>query len=434
MGSAMKTPALIVIAVLTLATTSFAVDPPPDGGYPNGNTAEGEGALFSLNVTSGSGLNTAVGYHALYSSIDGSTNTAIGAYTLENTTWGFRNTAVGYLAMASNVGGFLNTAVGEEALAFNVSGNDNTAVGQEALWQNTASFNTAVGAGALLENTDGDNNTALGSSALRLNFSGHHNTAVGSGALYVSQGSKNTAVGSNALYVNQFSTANENTAVGYNCLRNNKHGINNTAVGSNALSTNANGANNIAVGQSAGSQCNLSDNILIGHPGIQNESGAIHLGAIGTQTSTFIAGVNGTTVANGVAVMVDTNGRLGTIISSARYKDNIQPMEKSSEAILSLKPVTFHYKKALDPDAIPQFGLVAEDVAKVDPDLVARDEEGKPYTVRYDAVNAMLLNEFLKEHKTVEKQADKIQRLESALTQQAAQLQELTARLTAKGL
>src|SRR5205814_6573041 len=108
------------------------------------------------------------------------------------------------------------------------------------------------------------------------------------------------------------------------------------------------------------------------------------------------------TVPSGVGVIVGSNGQLGTVVSSARFKDAIQPMDKASEAILALKPVTFRYKKDLDPDGIPQFGLVAEDVQKINPDLVARDEQGKPYTVRYEAVNAMLLNEFLKEHQTVQ--------------------------------
>jgi len=153
-------------------------------------------------------------------------------------------------------------------------------------------------------------------------------------------------------------------------------------------------------------------------------------------------------VASGVGVVVDSDGHLGTMTSSARFKDNIHPMAKSSEAILSLKPMTFRYKKELDPKAIPQFGLVAEDVAKVDPDLVARDDEGKPYTVRYEAVNAMLLNEFLKEHSKVEdqgrtveaqankmeEQAKKISELESALKQQSEQMRDFAARLEANGL
>src|SRR4029077_3895011 len=139
-----------------------------------------------------------------------------------------------------------------------------------------------------------------------------------------------------------------------------------------------------------------------------------------------VAGISGVTVAGGVGVVIDANGQLGTMTSSGRYKEKIEPMGEASDKLLSLRPVKFRYKKNLDPEAIPQFGLVAEDVAKVDPDLVAKDDEGKPYTVRYEAVNAMLLNEFLKAHKKIEEQANKIERLESALSQQATQLQEVT--------
>jgi len=146
-----------------------------------------------------------------------------------------------------------------------------------------------------------------------------------------------------------------------------------------------------------------SNNIDIGNLGVASESRTIRIGKSGTQIKTFIAGINGATVAGGVGVIVGSNGQLGTVVSSARFKDGIKPMDKASEAILSLQPVTFRYKHELDPNGIPQFGLVAEQVEKVNPDLVARDAQGKPYTVRYEAVNAMLLNEFLKEHKKVEK-------------------------------
>jgi hypothetical protein len=122
-------------------------------------------------------------------------------------------------------------------------------------------------------------------------------------------------------------------------------------------------------------------------------------------------------VARGVGVIIDTNGHLGTVVSSARFKDAIKPMDKASEAILALQPVTFRYKHELDPEGIPQFGLVAEEVEKVNPDLVARDDQGKAYTVRYEAVNAMLLNEFLKEHRKVEEQGRKEQELEATIAQ-----------------
>src|SRR5262249_31157238 len=167
----------------------------------------------------------------------------------------------------------------------------------------------------------------------------------------------------------------------------------------------------------------------IGNNGVPGDAKKIRIGINGVQKNTYIGGIFGVTVPTGVAVLVDNSGHLGTTTSSARFKEAIKPMDKTSEAILSLKPVTFHYKKDLDPDSIPQFGLVAEEVAKVNPYLVARDDEGKPYTVRYEAVNAMLLNEFLKEHRKVEQEALKnrqqeatISELRSALAQQQAEI------------
>src|SRR5205823_604456 len=184
----------------------------------------------------------------------------------------------------------------------------------------------------------------------------------------------------------------------------------NTAIGAGALDAllDANTANyNIAVGLGAGSSLVAgNNNIYIGNVGVGAESGSIRIGTSGnesqTQTKTFIAGIRGATVPTGVAVIVGSNGRLGTTTSSGRFKEAIQPMDKTSEAILALKPVTFRYKHELDPDGIPQFGLVAEQVEKVNPELIVRDEDGKVNTVRYEAVNAMLLNEFLKEHRKVE--------------------------------
>jgi uncharacterized coiled-coil protein SlyX len=175
-----------------------------------------------------------------------------------------------------------------------------------------------------------------------------------------------------------------------------------------------------------------SNNIDIGNPGRSHEFFTIHIG--NQQTNTYVAGISGVTVAGGVGVIIDTEGHLGTMTSSERFKDEIKPMDKASEAILALRPVTFHYKHELDPEGIPQFGLVAEEVAKINPDLVARDEQGKPYTVRYEAVNAMLLNEFLKEHRTVQEQEATIAQLKSAVARQEAttahqqkQIEALTA-------
>jgi len=251
--------------------------------------------------------------------------------------------------------------------------NGNTALGEDALLNSLGFDNTAVGFNALLSNTTGIANTATGDGALFRNTSGSNNAALGFHALYFNtMGSENTAIGDSALQ-------------------------NNT------------GSNNIAVGPNAGSNLTTGSlNIDIGNAGVAGESRRIRIGTAGTQTATFIAGISGVTVPGGVGVIVGTNGRLGTVVSSARYKAGIKPMDKTSEAILALQPVTFRYKQELDPDGIPQFGLVAEQVEKVNPDLVARDDQGKPYTVRYEAVNAMLLNEFLKEHRKVEAQSSRI--------------------------
>jgi hypothetical protein len=206
------------------------------------------------------------------------------------------------------------------------------------------------------------------------------------------------------------------------------------AVGLNALINNKTGSNNVALGLKAGSALTTgNNNIDIGANVLGNagESNAIRIGKQGIQNKAFIGGIRGVTVASGVGVIVATNGQLGTVLSSGRFKEAIKPMDKSSEAILALKPVTFRYKKDLDPDRIPQFGLVAEEVEKVNPDLVARDEDGKVNTVRYEAVNAMLLNEFLKEHRKVEEQGATIAKQQKQIEALTAGLQKVTARVEA---
>ena len=215
----------------------------------------------------------------------------------------------------------------------------------------------------------------------------------------------------------------------------NTTGSNNTAIGQNALKSNTTGKSNIAIGSNAGVSLTTGDNnIDIFDRGIPGESNTIRIGKQGTQTNTYLAGISGVTVADGIGVVIDSTGHLGTVTSSARYKKNIEPMNDASEKILSLHPVRFRYKEELDPQGIAQFGLLAEDVAKVDPDLVAKDGEGKPYTVRYEAVNAMLLNEFLKEHKRAEAQAKKVEDQANKIERLEAALQEMTTRLTVKGL
>ena len=278
--------------------------------------------------------------------------------------------------------------------------NDNTVLGDDALLNNIGSANTATGFQALFSNTTGNENTAVGWRALQGNTIGVANTAVGTNALQGGgTGDGNTVLGESAL--GNWTTASRNTAVGLEALLNN-----------------SSGNSNIAVGDSAGANLTTGDNnIDIGNEGVAGESDTIRIGTQGTQTRTFIAGIAGAAV-TGRPVMINANGKLGTPPSSARFKDEIKPMDKASEAILALKPVTFRYKEEIDAESTPQFGLIAEDVEKVNPALVARDKQGKPYTVRYEAVNAMLLNEFLKEHCKVQEQEATIAELKSIAAKQ----------------
>jgi hypothetical protein len=322
--------------------------------------------------------------------------------------------------------------------------NNNTVQGDDALISLTTAFgNTAIGFQALLNNTSGSFNTATGNSALLNNTSGSFNTAVGHALGFNTTGNFNTAVGDVALAEN--TTGISNTAIGTSALFSLTTGNMNTAIGVEALSSARGGSSNIAVGFGAGENIKGgSYNIDIGNSGTRTDADTIRIGTATIQTATYIAGISGATVPTGVAVIVDSTGHLGTTTSSERFKEAVKPMDKASEAILALKPVTFRYKKELDPAGIQQFGLVAEQVEKVNPDLVARDADGKPYTVCYEAVNAMLLNEFLKEHGKVEKleatvaqQQKALQAAIAALKQtvtaqlnrQAAEIQKLTTRL-----
>jgi len=300
--------------------------------------------------------------------------------------------------------------------------NDSTFLGDDALVNNTGTDNVAVGNTALSSNTTGVNNTATGDDALTANLTGFNNTGIGWHAMDSNTiGVKNTGIGCDGLSGN--TTGSNNTSVGTRSLVKNTTGNSNVAVGIQAGENNVNGSNNVLLGSNAGRNLTSgSNNIEIGNPGVAGESNTIRIGQVGTTTAAFIAGISGTVVTGGATVMVNSNGQLGTIISSERFKDAIEPMDKASESIFALKPVTFRYKHELDPHAIPQFGLVAEQVEKVNPDLVARDEQGKPYTVRYEAVNAMLLNEFLKEH-------SKVQKLEATAVEQQKTIEALTASL-----
>jgi hypothetical protein len=435
--------ALFALACFALAPQARAVFPPPDGGYPGQNTAEGDSALFSL--TTGVS-NTAIGFNALFSNGGGFGNTAVGSSALRGNTFGIDNTAVGAAALGSNTNGFgnvavgfsalllstadENTAVGFGALGLNTIGNANVALGFYVLGSNTTGYgNTATGFDALITNSTGSNNTANGAFVLSSNTIGDANTATGFDALGGNiTGNNNTANGFQALASNR--AGNSNTASGVLALSDNTGGDNNTAIGHSALLSNTTGSFNIALGAEAGGNLTTeSDNIDIANRGVAGEANTIRIGTREKHTNAFIAGINGVTIAGGVGVIIDAKGHLGTIVSSKRFKDAIKPMDKASEAILALKPVTFRYKHELDPEGMPQFGLVAEEVEKVNPNLVARDDTGKTYAVRYEAVNAMLLNEFLKEHKTVQDQGATIARLEKQIDALTAGLQRMSAQL-----
>ena len=346
------------LSFLGLSSMAHAVSPPPDGGYAGSNTAEGQNALFSL--TTGT-YNTAVGWFSLESLTTGSFSTGVGAGTLVLNT-GSENTAVGTAALLSNTTGGSNTANGAFALVSNSTGGSNTAIGDRALE----------------ENTNGCCNVATGAFALSSNISGAANTANGYNALSRSTASNNTAVGESAL-------ANDNT------------GASNTAIGDAAGLNQTTGSNNVYIGA--------------GINGVAGENDACRIGSI-----------YGATITSGTEVFINSDNRLGTLTSSKRFKQNIRPTSGASEGLYELQPVKFQYKREIDPGGRWQFGLVAEDVEKVNPDLVVRDKEGKPYSVRYDQVNAMLLNEFLKEHRKVES-------LEQAMAEQQKQIKALTASL-----
>jgi hypothetical protein len=300
---------------------------------------------------------------------------------------------------------------------------------EQKLFPTKEEYNTANGHLALAFNTEGSLNTAIGASALLFNTTGSNNVAVGFAALssnstFGSDTDSSVAVGYQALLLsNNLST--DNNAVGHQALRSNTMGGFNNAFGWHALNKNTSGFLNTAIGDGAGSeQPNGSSNVYIGAgmSGIAGESNACYIASIFNQTST-----------NGVAVLINSNNKLGTMTSSKRFKEDIKPMDKSSEALFALKPVSFHYKKEIDPEGISQLGLVAEDVEKVNPDLVVRDKEGKPYSVRYEQVNAMLLNEFLKEHRKVQEQEATIAQqrndFEATTTELKRELESVVARL-----
>jgi hypothetical protein len=281
--------------------------------------------------------------------------------------------------------------------------------------------NTFLGDNALIANTTGTDNTATGAGALSSNTTGGLNTATGFQALHSETTAKgNTADGDLALYSN--TTADYNTAVGNGALYHDTTGYGNTAMGQQAGGSLTTGYYNTVIGNEAGSNLTTGNyNIDIGNSGVAGDGNTIRIGDSDDQTAIFIAGIYGVNEGGTpLAVYINSSGQLGTVSSSRRFKKDIKPMDQTSQAILALKPVTFHYKS--DPSGTAQFGLIAEEAAKVDPDLVVRDAQGEIYTVRYEAVNAMLLNEFLKEHCKVEEQDAAIAKMKTALERQEARI------------
>ena len=378
------------------------------------NTASGYGALYS-NMTGYE--NTASGDVALFSNTTGNQNTASGASALYSNTTGNFNTASGVSALSFNTTGVENTASGYVALELNTTGNDNTATGFKSLsFNTTGSSNTASGVQALYNNTTGSYNTASGMNALYLNTAGNSNTADGYNALYDNlTGAANTASGFQALNRNR--TGYHNTAAGFNALFYNHSGNDNTAVGYLALFSNTTGLNNIAIGSNAGNVVTGSNNIDIGNEGITGDGGTIRIGA--TQSAAYIAGIYDNTSVSGLAVIIDSNGQLGTVSSSERFKTDIEPMGSNTEKLKELRPVTFHYKA--DTQGTLRYGLIAEEVAQVYPELVVRNQNGRIDGVRYDELAPLLLNE-------VQQQAAEIRDLKRLVVEMQAGLLKLQAK------
>lgn len=361
------------------------------------------------------GYNTQAGWRAL---------DAAGAIGMT----GIWNSALGFQALCVDASGSYNNAVGGRALFHNTHGNYNNAVGSQALYYNSdGNSNNAFGYRALFNNTNGAFNTAIGNVAMASNTEGHANTATGNGAMYYNTTAQgNTANGYGAL--NRTTTGSYNIGVGFNALLYNTIGDENIAIGYEALK-HSHGNSNIGIGSHAGGYITTGyGNIDIGNYGTTSDDATIRIGQY--QERTFIAGIYGVTVPGAsVPVVINNQGQLGVVSSSQKFKKNIKPMGEASSPVLGLKPVTFQYKDEIDPTGTKQFGLIAEEVEKIDPNLVIHDKTGKPYTVRYDAVNALLLNEFLKEHAKVETLQSTVSKLETQIATLTSQVQKVSAQV-----
>jgi len=416
--------------VHTTGTNSVFVGPGAGNTAGTGTANSAFGTLALASNTSGY-RNSAFGMWALNNNTTGTSNAAVGAYALRFNTSGSRNNAVGSGALFFNTTGTGNSAIGNNALRSNTTGSKNIAVGEAALFANTTGTrNSAVGVDALSANTTGGSNSAVGFEAMRYN-TGSLNSAFGDSALRSSTGSSNSAFGVDALKSNLGGGFNSafgkqallsnttgwfNTAVGFFSLTNNQTGQYNTAVGYGALQ-NSTGSSNVALGRGAGSnQTTGSDNIYLENPGLSADSGQIKIGTTGTHTQATVAGISGNVVAGGSTVLVNANGQLGTIVSSSRFKESVEDLGETSERLMALRPVSFHYRKEAGGDGeTTEYGLIAEEVAAVAPELVVYDDEGKPFTVRYHLLAPMLLNELQKELRTSREQQQLIGALESRL-------------------
>ncbi|WP_237155065.1 tail fiber domain-containing protein [Oryzibacter oryziterrae] len=379
-----------------------------------GNTAIGSFSLYN----NAANYNTAVGIWSLNANTQGVYNTAIGMSALYANSKGNYNTASGSSALNSNTTGSYNTATGGSALFFNTSGRHNTADGAWSLQRNTVgNYNTATGSRALYNSVDGNSNSAYGSLALFSNISGDNNTALGDQALYSSfSGNFNTASGQSALFSN--TTGSNGTAVGAYALRSNTVGSNNVAIGAKALSIlTGKSSGNIAIGVSAGLLTKTgSSNIYIGNPGA-SESNVTRIGK--SQTKVFISGIKGVPL-SGASVVVNSAGQLGVVASSARYKTDIITLGDLADKLAQLRPVSYRYKA--EPTAT-HYGLIAEEVEKVMPELVVRDEENRPESVQYQELIPVLLQQWQLQQVELDRQRVEIR-------QQQAEIDQLTRALS----
>jgi hypothetical protein len=377
MNHSAKAYSVLICLISAMAAPALAQQPPdPVTSDSLANTAMGTNALLHVNLDESGCHNTASGEDALYSDTSGS-----------------YNTATGFSSLYSNTTGSNNVATGFESLYFNSTGSGNTASGYQALYTNsTGTFNTASGTGALYANSTAD-----------------YNTASGYGALYYNNGGSNTASGYQALYANV-------------------SGNDNTANGMHALASNTTGSSNVAVGWHAGYNLTTgSNNVDMSNVGVAAESGVIRIGTTGTQTKAFIAGIYGTSV-SGSAVVVNSSGQLGVVVSSERFKTDIAPMGSDSAKLQTLRPVKFHLKS--DPTGEVQYGLIAEEVAKVYPELVIRDETGRIDGVRYDELAPMLLNQMQEQQNVVAAYSAKIAAQDQRAAAQDAKIAQLQEQLS----